>query len=241
MSNLLKILRMKEKFAKLTQKVTGWFQRIPEFSDKNFKTASYVCGILLSLVSIFFIYEMFTVEDFGFNVNWNIFKSFWLAPLWILGVVLAIVNWGKFGHWGAKPVYKDKDGNIYENNDIVDNMFAQLLLPILGHFVFEPLVYACLIYYPVVCVLALLGAVLPYLLALLLVALSVWAFLCSKYVMGLRYRSALLVAVTVLVTAILAWSAISMEKGKADVVETEVVEELPAEISEQVDSTVVAE
>lgn len=125
------------------QKVSGLIQRIPEFSDKNFRIATYVCGSVLAAASIFFIYEMFTLEDFGFNVNWNIFKSFWLAPLYIVGLILAIVNWGKFGHWGGKPVYKDKDGNIYENNDLVDNVFASILLPLLGHFVFGARRFGC--------------------------------------------------------------------------------------------------
>lgn len=207
---------MKTKISNFVEKIKACLQKLPEFSQKNFKLATYVCGALLSLSSIFFIYEMFTVEDFGFDVNWNIFKSAWMMPLYVVGIILAIVNWGKFGHWSAKPVYKDEDGNIYRNDDVVDNTFAQFLLPILGHFVFEPLVYACIIYYPVVCVLALLSAILPYVLALFILAVSVFVFLCSKYVMEVRYRSTVLVLVTVLMTTLLTWSAVNMETGKVN-------------------------
>ncbi len=236
---------MKNKLSNLSQKVSAYVQRIPEFSDKNFKLATYICGALLTLSSIFFIFEMFTVEDFGFEVNWNIFKSVWMGPLYVVGLILAIVNWGKFGHWSAKPVYKDEDGNVYENNDVVDNTFAQFLLPILGHFVFEPIAYACLIYYPVTCVLALLSAVLPYVIALVILAVSVFVIICSKYVMGVRFRSAILVLVTVLMTTLLTWSAISMQAGKVDepVLEEEMYEEASAqeELASEADTLVTSE
>ena len=58
---------------------------------------------MLVAVGIFFIYEMFTVGDFGIAVNWNFFTSAWFWPLFVIGLVLAIVFWGKFGHWGGQP------------------------------------------------------------------------------------------------------------------------------------------
>lgn len=227
---------MKEKFAKFGQKVAGWAEKIPEFSEKNFKLATYVCGGILAASSLFFIFEMFTVDDFGFKVNWNIFKSVMFGPLFVVGFILAIVNWGKFGHWGATPVYKDKDGNIYENNDVVDNVFAKILLPVLGHFVFEPIVYACIIYYPIVCIFALLNFALPYILTLVLIALTVFVFLSSKYITGRRYSSAALVLVTVILGTILVWSSANMQKGKSPcevVIVEEVVEEQVFENTDQ--------
>lgn len=70
---------------------------------------------MLVAVGIFFIYEMFTVGDFGIAVNWNFFTSAWFWPLFVIGFVLAIVFWGKFGHWGGQPydVYEDSNGTFY--------------------------------------------------------------------------------------------------------------------------------
>ena len=68
---------------------------------------------MLVAVGIFFIYEMFTVGDFGIAVNWNFFTSAW----------------------------------------------------------FWPIIYGCLIYYPLMCVFALLGLILPYALAVILLAI----------------------------------------------------------------------
>ena len=70
--------------------------RIPEFSQKNYALASKICAGLLVAVGIFFIYEMFTVGDFGIAVNWNFFTSAWFWPLFVIGLVLAIVFCGKF-------------------------------------------------------------------------------------------------------------------------------------------------
>lgn len=150
--------------------------KIPEFSDKNYAVASYICGALVAAGSGFFIYEMFTAADFGIDVNWNFFDSAWFGPLYAIGLILAIVNWGKFGHWGGQPydVYKDSSGNKYakRNDDIIENMFAHIIMPLLGHFLIEPIVYACLIYYPLMCCFALLDMILPYTIALLLIGLS---------------------------------------------------------------------
>lgn len=197
--------------------------KIPEFSDKNFTVASYICGALLSASSGFFVYEMFTAVDFGINVNWNIFDSLWFGPLYVVGLILAIVNWGKFGHWGGQPydVYKDGYGNKYtkRNDDIIENLFAHIIMPLLGHFLIEPIIYACLIYYPLMCVFALLGLILPYALTVLLVGLSGAVFASNRIIAQMRYRSLILVCMTLLVGGGLIWFSINMQQAKNLVIE----------------------
>ena len=202
---------MKAFFSKL-------INRLPEFSPKNFGIASKVCAGLLAASAIFFIYEMFTVDNFGITVNWNIFTSAWFGPLFVVGFVLAIVFWGKFGHWGGQPVYVGEDAagrkQVGRNDDVVDNMFWHFMMPILGHFVFEPIIYACLIYYPLMCVFALLGLILPYALTLILLAISVALFMSEKFTANLRFRSTILVVLTTLLTVGLGWVSVKMESGK---------------------------
>ena len=96
--------------------ISSYLKKIPEFSDTNFIKASYICGGVLSAIVIFFIIEMFSADDFGINIEWNIFESAWFGILFPIGFVLAIVNWGKFGHWSmqAYDVYKDEYGRKYE-------------------------------------------------------------------------------------------------------------------------------
>ena len=198
--------------------ILSYVNRIPEFSDLNFKKASYICGSFLLIVVLFFIYEVFTVADFGIDVEWNIFKSAWFSILFPIGLVLAIVNWGKFGHWSmqAYNVYKDEYGKKYveKNNDIMEVMFNSILLPLLGHFLIEPTIYACLIYYPLMCVFALLDVILPYAISLLLLALSVGVLMSSRYFMQVRYRSLAIVCITVVVGGGLLWASIKMNQSR---------------------------
>lgn len=65
------------------------------------------------------------------------------------------------------------------------------------------------------CVFALLGLILPYALAVILLAIPVLFFLSEKYTQNLRFRSAILIVVTLLLTVGLGWAAMGMEMGKS--------------------------
>ena len=203
--------------------------KIPELSEQSFVKASYICGGVVFACSIFFCFVLFTAADFGFDIEWNIFESVWFTPLFIIGLLLAIVNWGKFGHWGGQPydVYKDSYGNKYtkRNDDIIENLFAHILLPILGHFVFEPIIYACLIFYPLMCVFALLDIVLPYVITLFLMGLSTFFFMSQRYMMKISHRSFILILVTLLVGGGLIWISVNMEQTKTSLIEESFLEE----------------
>lgn len=211
--------------------ISSYLKRIPEFSDSNFIKASYICGGILSAIVLFFIFEMFSVDDFGISVEWNIFESAWFSILFPIGFVLAIVNWGKFGHWSmqAYDVYKDEYGRKYtkKNQDIIETMFNSIIWPLVGHFLIEPALYACIIYYPLMCVFALLDVILPYAISLLLVALSVSIFMSHRYFMQIRYRSLAIVCITIFVGGGLLWASINMEQSKHPHVEIEQSTEIP--------------
>lgn len=214
-------------------KIKHWVYKIPEFSDKNFVLASYICAGIVGAVSLFFIYEMFTVDEFGFKVQWNIFKSVFFTPLYFFGLVMAILWWGKFTHWSATPMvkYTDKNGNDHtdRNWDVSENMLWGVLMPIIGHFVIEPIIYASLVYYPLAFIFSIVGKLLPYILVLLLVAVTAGFALCSRRVMAVRFRSVALILAALLIGGGLTWAAVSMETGKhagaADYEQSEYVEE----------------
>ena len=218
---------MKEKFAKILNWIKDKLEKFPQISDAAMPLACKICGGIVAACSLFFIYEMFTYEGFGISANWNIFTSWLCGPLYVFGLIMAIVKWGAFGHWGATPydVYEDEYGNkkAVRNNDIVENLFAQIVLPILGHFVIEPLVYACIIYYPLMCIVALFGVVLPYALSLLLIGVCVVLIGFSKFLMNVPYRTLVLSFATLFLSVALLWASISMESKKHVVpaVETE--------------------
>lgn len=211
--------------------ISSYLKKIPEFSDTNFIKASYICGGVLSAIVIFFIIEMFSADDFGINIEWNIFESAWFGILFPIGFVLAIVNWGKFGHWSmqAYDVYKDEYGRKYtkKNQDMIETMFNSIIWPLVGHFMIEPALYACIIYYPLMCVFAILDVLLPYVISLALLVLSVGILLSSRYFMQVRYRSLTVVCITIFVGGGLLWASINMEQSKHPQVEIEQSTEVP--------------
>lgn len=198
--------------------ISSYLKKIPEFSDSSFVKASYICGGVLSAIVVFFIIEMFSADNFGIDVEWNIFESAWFGVLFPIGFILAIVNWGKFGHWSMQSyyVYKDDWGRKYtkKNNDIIDTMFNSIIWPLVGHFLIEPTIYACIIYYPLMCIFALLDALLPYVISLALIVLSAGVLLSSRYFIQMRYRSLAVVCITVLVGGGLLWASIEMNQSR---------------------------
>ena len=64
------------------------------------------------------------------------------------------------------------------------------------------------------CVFALLDVILPYAISLLLLVLSVGVLMSSRYFMQMRYRSLVIVCITVFVGGGLLWASINMKQTK---------------------------
>ena len=166
---------------------------IPEFSDKNYMIAGYIVAALITIAGAFLIYEVVTTDALVFKANWNMFKSPLGNLCWIIGFIWAMLWWGKFTHWSATPIIEKRDryGNLIERKedfDIMEQGFAKILMPILGHFVIEPIMYGAIIYYPIQCIIALVGAIFPYILSLIVLAIIVGAWLFTRYCQ-FRYQS----------------------------------------------------
>ena len=141
--------------------------------DRSYRIASYVVNTLVSLAGLFLAYEVLFNLRISFSPEWNIFKSAWGFPCILIGLVLAILRWGKLGHYSSKPIveYRDSSNHLIERKEdynVMSQLVGLVMLPIIGHLIIEPVVYGCLIYYPLQCVIALVGLVFPYLIALLL-------------------------------------------------------------------------
>lgn len=142
-------------------------------SDTGKRLTGYIATGVTTIAAIFFIYEIIANSGWTIKAEWNMFKS-WLAwPLFIVGFVIALTRFGET-HWSQDTIieteYRDGTKTREKSYDITDVLFGHFILPILGHFVIEPLIYAALIYYPLMCVVALLGSLLPYVLSLLVLA-----------------------------------------------------------------------
>lgn len=192
-------------------------KNIPEFSEKNYTIAGYLIAALITIAGGLFIYEVVTTDALVFKANWNMFKSPLGQICWFIGFIWAMLWWGKFTHWSATPVVETRDryGNLIErkeNYDVTEQMFAKWLMPLLGHFVIEPLMYGAIIYYPIQCIIALVGAIFPYILSLIVLGIIVGAWLFSR-TFQFRYHSAVLVILGILFTVAFAWGAYAIGKS----------------------------
>lgn len=192
-------------FSDLKNSLKNKLDSIPEFSDKNYTLAGYIVAGLITLAGAFLIYEVLTTDALTFKANWNMFKSPLGSLCLVIGFIWAMLWWGKFTHWSATPVVETRDrwsGKVIdrkEDYDISNQMMGKILMPILGHFVIEPIIYAAIIYYPIECIIAVVGAIFPYILSLIVIAIIVGAWLFTKNV-TIRYRSLLLVGCGLLFT-----------------------------------------
>lgn len=190
---------------------------IPEFSDKNYKIVGYVVASFITLTGAFFLYEVFADGDLTFKANWNLFKSPLGTICLFIGFIWAILWWGKFTHWSSTPVteYRDSYGNVLkreESTDLMDQSFAKIFMPFLGHFIIEPIMYGAIIFYPIQCIIALVGSIFPYILALIVIAIIGIFWLFSRGV-SVRYHSLALVVLGLLFTIAFTWGGIAIKNA----------------------------
>ena len=191
---------------------------IPEFSSENYKMISYVVAALITASGGFLIYEILFNSDLTFSANWNMFKSPLGNLCWFIGFFWAIAWWGKFTHWSATPITKtyDQYGNlkkVEEDYDVSNQMFAKILMPFLGHFVIEPIIYGAIIYYPIQCIIALVGTIFPYVLSLIVLGIISGSWIFPR-TFQFRYHSLALVVLGIVFTVAFAWGGYAIGKSE---------------------------
>lgn len=175
--------------------------RIPEFPSKIMRIISIVFMVILGLTGGFMSYEML-VNDFEVEVEWNMFESVLIVPLYIVGLVIAICHIGK-NHYSQETIiettYSDGTKKREKSNDIIDFLLGSIIIPLAMHFIVEPLLWAAVIYYPLMGVIALVGVVLPYIFPLIVVAICVGVWFLGNRA-TFRYRSVVLIMITLILS-----------------------------------------
>lgn len=142
---------------------------------------AYVSSCVLTISGGIFIYEILRNTDLSFSPNWNMFESLLIWPLFIMGIIFMLANWNAFSGFGGDPytVITTWDGSKYirRNWDIVEVLFAKVLLPFLGRFIIIPLMFSAAIYYPLMCIVWVVGSAFPYIISFLIVLTMVGAWL----------------------------------------------------------------
>lgn len=193
-------------------------KNLPEFSDQNYTIVGYVFAALITLAGGYLIYEVLTTDALTFKANWNMFKSPLGSLCICIGFICAIIFWGKFGHWSRTPVLVTKDafGNVEKverDYDLIETLFWTILFPFMGHFVIEPIIYGAIIYYPIQCIIAVVGAIFPYILSLIILAIIGVSWMFSRK-FQFRYHSAVLVFAGLLFTVAFAWGGYAIGKSE---------------------------
>lgn len=119
--------------------------------------------IIAIIVGISMSYLIITAEnDLDFKINWNMFKSVLIIPLFIVGFILGLGQ--KFQVYESVIETRDSTSGrllkVERNDDITDSMMAGCLLPLLNYFVITPLAIAAIIYYSLMAIVYMFAVVL---------------------------------------------------------------------------------
>lgn len=196
-------------------------ERLPIGSERTYNIVGYVIAAIISIAGGIFIYEILANSSLTFEAEWNIFKSPLGNICFLFGLLMAIIWWGKFTHWSATPVIETRDswGGVIErkeNYDITEQLFAKFLLPLLGHFVIEPLIYAAIIYYPLQCIIAVVGSIFPYILSLLVLGVIILFWMFTR-LFHFRYQLVTLIIAGILFSGAFIWGSIAIDESLTSV------------------------
>lgn len=163
---------------------------------KTYRKQIKIATVVVVLSSVAAVCLMFIHGvSIDFTPNWNYFKSALAFPLWIVGFLLSLkyqVGSLVFGH-------EDSKGKFKKSNDVVDSMLGSIIYPLLMRFIVYPLLFALPIYYAIMVVVVILGVILPYVFALLMIASSaLYYFKANSWLIGRQYRRILIPAFALL-------------------------------------------
>lgn len=183
-------------------------KNIPEFSQRNYSIAGYIVAFAITCAAIYLIYQLLFNSDITFSANWNMFDSIFMWPLYIIGLVVMFANWNLFSFsydTYDKITYGDGRVEVKRNWDLIEWLTGHVLIPIFGRFFLVPIMIAAIIYYPLMCIVHLVGAIFPYILSLIIIGITVVSWKFTSW-FNFRYHSVLLVFVGLFFTVAFSWA-----------------------------------
>ena len=184
-------------------------------TGSNNAIVGYIISGLVTISGGFFAYEIVVNSEWTFAPEWNMFKSILLIPLYIIGLILMFANWNKFSFSQdtyIKTTYSDGSSKTEKSNDIVDFMFGHILLPIIGRLFLAPMIIAAFIYYPLMCIVWLVGSIFPYVLAIIVLGIIILSWVFGN-TFQLNNQGIALMVVGILFIAGFAYGGYAIEQG----------------------------
>ena len=173
-----------------------------------------IITVCMTLLGIYAIYAVFTSGiDWGFDIDWNCFKSPFFPVLAVIGFFLQFFNWQhtSMETWIGTKKPTDNDFKWKKSNDIMDVMFGGCLMPILSHLLIIPCIYGALMWYAIMGALHLLGKVSPFMITALIAGVVFMFYRLGNNISTNRYRMAILVIFTLMEGGILGGTAYLMK------------------------------
>lgn len=140
----------------------------------NSPVVGYIIGALVTISGGCFIYQIIANSNWTFAPNWNMFSSVLIVPLYIIGIFVMFANWSKFSFSQdtyIKTTYRDGSSKTEKSYDITDVIIGRFMLPLLGRFVIVPLLVSAIIYYPIMCLIWLVGSIFPWVISVIVVGI----------------------------------------------------------------------
>lgn len=197
------------------EKIKNSVRNIPEFSERNYGLVGYIFAALITIVGLFLIYKVITTDILVFKANWNMFDSVLMWPLYIIGLLVMFANWNLFSFsydTYDKITYSDGRTEVRRNWDLIEWLMGHVLIPLICRFFLVPIIIAAIIYYPLMCIVHLVGAIFPYIIAFLVLVIIFVSWKFTSW-FHFRYHSLLLVIVGIVITISFSWGAYELGNG----------------------------
>jgi len=182
-------------------------------SADNYRLAVIIVTVCMGLIGAYAIYAVFTSGiDWGFDINWNCFKSPVFPIFCIIGFFLQFFNWqhSSMDTWiGTKEKNSDKI-KWKKSDDIMDFMFGNCMMPLISHLIIYPLAIGALLWYPIMGLIHVVGKASPFLISALVAALVFAFYVIGNKVRANRFRVTMLVIFTLIEGGILFGTAYFM-------------------------------
>lgn len=187
-------------------------------SSRNYNIAGHVIASIVTISGVYFIYQLIFYSDISFSANWNMFNSILMWPLYIIGLIIMFANWNRFSfsyNTYEKTTYSDGRVEVKRDWDIIEWMMGHVLAPILGRFILVPLAVAALIYYPLMCIVHVVGAVFPYILSLIVLGIIGVSWMFTRW-FKFQYSYIILIIAGIVFTTAFAWGGYAIGGPKED-------------------------
>lgn len=185
-----------------------------EQTTNRFRPALLIITACMALLGAYAIYAVFTSGiEWGFDIDWNCFKSPLFPVLAVIGFFLQFFSWQhtSMETWIGTKKQGDSDYKWEKSNDITDAMFGGCLVPILMHLLVIPCLYGAAIWYAIMGTVHLLGKASPFVISALIAGIVFLFYRIGVKTSSNRFRIAILVVLTLLEAGLIGGTAYYMK------------------------------